>query len=85
VTSFDLTETIAPRSDQQNADDYVAGPKTVTITEVRRGTTEQPVEVHLKEFPGRPYKPSKSMRRVMVAGWRRFDVRRQAPHAVCRP
>jgi hypothetical protein len=67
---MDLTESIAPRSDQLNADDLMAGPRTVTITEVNRGTAEQPVNVVLAEFgPGRPYKPSKSMRRVMVAAW----------------
>lgn len=69
MTGLDLTESIAPRSDQANADDFIAGPRTFTITEVRRGTAEQPFEFHLKEFPGRPYKPSKSMRRVMVAAW----------------
>lgn len=67
---MDLTETTAPKSDQQNYDDYANGiTRTVTITEVRAGTTEQPVEIHLAEFPGRPYKPSKSMRRVLVAAW----------------
>jgi hypothetical protein len=67
---MDLTETTAPKSDQQNFDDYAAGiTRTVTVTEVKRGNAEQPAEVHLAEFPGRPYKPSKSMRRVLVAAW----------------
>jgi len=66
---LDVSQTTAPRSDQQNFDDYAAGPKTVTVAEVKPGTTEQPVEVHLVEFPGRPYKPSKSMRRVLVSAW----------------
>ena len=66
---MDLTETTAPKSDQQNFDDYISGPKTVTITEVKQGSAEQPVEIHLHEFPGRPYKPSKSMRRVLIAAW----------------
>lgn len=66
---MDISETTAPRSDQQNFDDYATGPRTVTITEVRSGSSEQPVELHLAEFPGRPYKPSKSMRRVLVAAW----------------
>jgi hypothetical protein len=67
--TMDISETTAPRSDQQNFDDYVAGPKVVTVAEVKPGTSEQPVEVHLVEFPGRPYKPSKSMRRVLLAAW----------------
>jgi hypothetical protein len=66
---MDMTETIAPKSDQLNADDLMTGPRTFTIEKVSRGTAEQPVDVHLVEFPGRPFKPSKSMRRVMVAAW----------------
>jgi len=64
-----MTDSIAPRSDQLNADDLMSGPRTFTIAEVKRGSTEQPIDVHLVEFPGRPFKPSKSMRRVMVAAW----------------
>jgi hypothetical protein len=66
---MDLTETITPRSDQLNSDDLMTGPVTVTISRVTKGNPEQPVNVELIEYPGRPYKPSKSMRRVMVAAW----------------
>lgn len=66
---MDISTTTQPKSDQQNFDDYAGGPKVVTVTEVRAGTSEQPIEVHLAEFPGRPYKPSKSMRRVLLAAW----------------
>jgi hypothetical protein len=67
---MDLTQSIVPRSDQLNADDLMTGPLTVTITDVRAGNDEQPVNVVTQEFgPGRPFKPSKSMRRVMVAAW----------------
>lgn len=66
---MDMTATTEPRSDQQNYDDYLAGPKTVTITAVKSGTPDQPVEIHLAEYPDRPYKPAKSMRRVLVAAW----------------
>jgi hypothetical protein len=66
---MDLTESIAPRSDQLNADDLISGPVTVTISEVVAGSAEQPVDVRLVEFPGRAYRPSKSMRRVMVLAW----------------
>lgn len=66
---MDIAKTIEPKSNQQNFDDYLTGPKTVTVAEVRKGTSEQPVEVHLVEFPGKPYKPSKSMRRVLVEAW----------------
>lgn len=66
---MDLTKSIEPRSDQLNADDLIAGPQTVTIVGVSAGTPEQPVNVELAEYPGRPFKPSKSMRRVLVAAW----------------
>lgn len=66
---MDLTQTIQPNSDQVNADDLMSGERTVTITGVEEGSSEQPVFVHLAEFPGRTYRPSKSMRRVMVAAW----------------
>jgi hypothetical protein len=66
---MDITASTAPKSDQQNFDDYTNGPRTVTIAEVKAGSAEQPVEIHLVEYPGRPYKPSKSMRRVLIAAW----------------
>jgi hypothetical protein len=69
VTTFDMTESIAPKSDQLNAEDLLSGPRTFTVAEVRRGTPEQPVDVHLVEFPGRPFKPSKTVRRIMVGAW----------------
>lgn len=66
---MDLTNTIAPKSDQLNADDLLAGPVTVTISDVVEGNAEQPVDVRLVEFPGRAYRPSKSMRRILVSAW----------------
>jgi len=66
---MDIANTTEPKSDQQNYDDYLVAPKTVTVSEVKKGSAEQPVEVHLVEFPGRPFKPSKSMRRVLIACW----------------
>ena len=66
---MDLTESIAPRSDQLNAEDLLTGPRTFTVEKVTEGNAEQPVNVHLVEFPGRPFKPSKTVRRIMVAAW----------------
>jgi len=66
----DLTDTIVPKSDQLNADDLLSGPRTFTVTEVRlTGAEDQPVAVHLAEFPGRPFKPSKTVRRILVLAW----------------
>lgn len=66
---MDMTASIIPKSDQLNADDLISGPVTVTVDSVTAGNAEQPVDVHLVEFPGRAFRPSKSMRRVMVAAW----------------
>jgi len=41
----------------------------VTISGVSKGSAEQPVNVELAEYPGKPYKPNKSMRRVLVSVW----------------
>lgn len=65
---MDLTESIAPRSDQVNADDLIGGPVTYTIREVRKGSAEQPFDFMLVETD-RAYRPSKTMRRLIVAAW----------------
>lgn len=66
---MDLSQTLEPNSQQVNADDLTAAPRTVSITDVTAGTSEQPVFIHLAEFPGRTYRPGKSMRRVLVQLW----------------
>lgn len=66
---MDVSRSIEPRSDQLNFDDLIAGPVVVSIIGVKAGSTEQPVEIHTNEYQGRPYKPSKSMRRVLVYAW----------------
>jgi hypothetical protein len=66
---MDITRTVEPKSDQLNYDDVASTTLTITITEVKAGPPDQPVELHNAEFPGRPYKPGKSMRRVLIAAW----------------
>lgn len=65
---MDLTESIAPRSDQINADDMIGGPATFTIREVIGGKAESPFDFLLVETD-RAYRPSKTMRRVIVNAW----------------
>jgi hypothetical protein len=66
----DLRPTIVPKSDQLNADQLVAGPMTVTVSEVRVSSSDdQPVVVHYQGENGRPFKPCKTMRKVMVFAW----------------
>lgn len=67
----DLSGTIAPKSDQLNADDLLAAPRTIRVTRVTAdpGNAEQPVAICFEGDGGKPYKPCKSMRRVLVACW----------------
>ena len=66
--TFDISDTLAPKSDQLDAVDLLGGPQTFTVTGVSKGNAEQPVNVHLAEFP-RVWRPGKSMRRVLAACW----------------
>jgi hypothetical protein len=69
ASGVNLAATIIPKSDQLNADDLISGPRTLVITKVCAGTTEQPVSIHYEGDAGRPYKPGKSMRRVLAVLW----------------
>jgi len=66
-TADEVRASIVPKSDQLNADDLLTGPLTVTITAVKRGNREQPIIVEIEGQ--RPYKPCKSMRRVLIAAF----------------
>lgn len=67
----DLSQTIAPKSDQLNADDLIGGiTKTIRITKVSLSSTpDQPIAINFEGDNGKPYKPCKSMRRVLVQVW----------------
>lgn len=66
---MDITDTLAPTSDQLDAVDLLSGPRTFTVTKVDvNKSAEQPVSVHLAEFP-RVWRPGKSMRRVLGKLW----------------
>lgn len=69
--SVDMTQFVIPKSDQLNADDLIGGPRTITVTAVKanEGSAEQPVSIFFDGDNGKPYKPCKSMRRVMVHVW----------------
>lgn len=70
MTPPDITETLAPNSNQLDNIDLRNGPPrifTVAKVDVRIGA-DQPVSVHLAEFD-RPWKPGKNMRRVLAFCW----------------
>lgn len=65
-----LTQAAPPKSDQLNADDLIGGAITITINEVRVfGEGDQRVNVYYDGCDGKPYKPCKSMIRVMAHVW----------------
>lgn len=65
-----MLATITPKTDQQNFDDFIGGvTKTIKITGVKITTGDQPVAIHFEGDNGKPYKPGKSMRRVLVHCW----------------
>lgn len=66
----DLRSTIVPKSDQLNAEQLLGGPLVITVTDVTAGAgDDQPVIVHYLDDNGRPYKPCKTMRKLLVFAW----------------
>jgi hypothetical protein len=65
-----MLDTIIPKSDQLNADDLIGGQtKTIKITNVTLVAGDQPVALSYEGDNGKPFKPGKSMRRVLVTIW----------------
>jgi len=69
---YDVRAAMAPKSDQINADDLIAGPITVKITginlqKVTGEKGQQPLSIQLEGH--KPYRPCKSMMRVLAAEW----------------
>lgn len=65
----DLTDAIKPKSDQLNSDDLISGPITIKITKVSKGDDKQKIKINFDGDNGKPYKPCKSMCRLMVKMW----------------
>lgn len=67
---MDMSATIAPKSDQLNSDDLISGPRTITVTRVSgNDNADQPVNISYEGDGGKPFRPCKSMRRVLVHCW----------------
>ena len=64
-TREEVLASIVADSTQLNAEDLITGPRTVTITGVRRGDKEQPIIIDIAGH--QPWKPCKTMRRVLIA------------------
>lgn len=66
---IDIAKTCAPKSDQLNADDLIGGPRTIIVTGIKLVAEDQPVAIYFQGDDGKPWKPCKSMRRVLVKAW----------------
>ena len=76
-----LRFTVVPKSDQLNAEQLLSGPMTVRVTGVSIGSDDQPLIVHYEGDAGRPYKPCKTMRKVLLFAWGE-DGRAWAGHSM---
>ena len=73
----DIRAAIQPRSDQLNYEDFVSGPAVLTIerTEDYRDEKGQPrVAIHMVEYPGRPFKASKTNVKLLAIAWGEDDT-----------
>lgn len=68
---IDMTSTIEPKSDQLNSDSLLSGPMTIKIVKVSANpdSSEQPISIFYAEDMSRPFKPCKTIRRLLVALW----------------
>lgn len=64
-----LKDTIIPKSDQLNADQLISKSMTITVSEVKRGAADQPVIISYANDEGRPYKPCKTCRKILIFAW----------------
>jgi hypothetical protein len=66
---IDVSDTIVAKSDQLNADDLIGGPITIRITDVNKPGGDQPITIKYEGDNGRPFKPCKTVRRILVKAW----------------
>lgn len=65
-----LRSTIIPKSDQLNADQLLGADMPITVTSVSLAASpDQPLIIHYDGENGRPFKPCKTMRKVLIALW----------------
>lgn len=67
----DMSRFIEAKSDQLNADDLIGAPRTITITRVTGSDGDQPVSIFYEGDGGKPFKPCKTIRRVLMGVWGR--------------
>lgn len=68
----DMSRFIEAKSDQINADDLIGTSKTITITRVTGNDGDQPVSIYYQGDNGKPFKPCKTIRRVLMGVWGKY-------------
>lgn len=69
---LDMSQFIEAKSDQLNADDLIGRNLTIRVTRVTGSDGDQPVAIHFEGDNNKPFKPCKTIRRVLVAVWGRY-------------
>ena len=79
LTHEDIMRAMEAKSDQLNAVDLIAGPITVKIVAARKGDKKQPIVLDIEGYKGKPWKPCKTMFRIMAEVWRRDTDTKMLP------
>lgn len=69
---IDMSKFVEAKSDQLNADDLIGAPRTITITRVTGNDGDQPVSIFYHGDNGKPFKPCKTIRRILMGVWGRY-------------
>lgn len=70
MASMSLSQTTKPKSDQVNAEDFLTGSKTLTVTGFCfSSSADQPFLIYTDFDDKKPYKPNKTMRKILNAAW----------------
>lgn len=68
---IDMSRFVEAKSDQLNADDLIGGPRTITVRRVTGNDGDQPVSIYYEGDDNKPFKPCKTVRRILLALWGR--------------
>ena len=68
----DMSQFVAAKTDQLGAEDLLTEPRTITITRVTGSeSNEQPVNIYFRGDGGKPWRPCKTARRLLLRVWGR--------------
>ena len=68
---IDMSQFVEAKSDQLNADDLIGAPRTITVRKVTGCDGDQPIAIYYDGDNNKPFKPCKTIRRVLLGVWGR--------------